>query len=99
MKHHILYAWGLGFILYGIQIIVRTFMHDKEFVFIIGVPFYFLFTFGTWGLLKRKYFLYATFLIIIPLTLIWFSTLPLSIILTIMALSFNGLMTVGYDIQ
>jgi len=95
MKHPILYAWGLGFILYGIQIIVRTFMHDKIFIFIVGVPFYFLFTFGTWGLLKRKYFLYATFLIIIPLTLIWFSTLPLSIILTIMALSFNGLMTVG----
>lgn len=69
-KHLFYYAWALGFVLYGVQIIIRA----LSFPFFISATFMFLavilFLGGTWSLTHKRRLLYMFILNYIALSLI-----------------------------
>ncbi len=90
-KHIFYFAWGFGFMAYGIEILLRDYAGEFLFAFIGGLMYSFLML-GAWGLSNRKILLVIP--IMITLCFVWVTgKLPLITVPT--SIFFFGVITLG----
>ncbi len=101
LKKHIFYfAWALGFMAYGIQILLRGHVAEFFLAFIGGIMYSFL-TLGAWGLSSTRVLSTRKILLMVPAVIIscflWFTgSSPIALIPFPVALTlFYGLISLG----